>query len=161
MAHSAHKTGICRVNFQVGSIWFLVSNSSSYRLSHATMLSYFRPTSPVGHLEQFVLPTAPCHHVLAAGQSVEGTSKYCQQRQNIQLVITTEPFDYWAFRHSRGLLPTVYLSVWLGCADRQPGLSAGLLAGNRLALLPEIWLLPENRHGNERKKAVRREEGFL
>ena len=79
----------------------------------------------------------------------------------IQLVITTEPFDYWAFRHSRGLLPTVYLSVWLGCADRQPGLSAGLLAGNRLALLPEIWLLPENRHGNERKKAVRREEGFL
>ena len=30
-------------------------NDVLYRLSHATMLSYFRPTSPVGHLEQFVL----------------------------------------------------------------------------------------------------------
>ena len=36
-------------------------NDVLYRLSHATMLSYFRPTSPVGHLEQFVLPTEPCH----------------------------------------------------------------------------------------------------
>jgi len=30
-------------------------NEVLYRLSHATMLSYFQPTSPVGHLEQFVL----------------------------------------------------------------------------------------------------------
>ena len=36
---------------------------SSYRLSHATMLSYFRLTSPVGHLEQFVLPAEPCRPV--------------------------------------------------------------------------------------------------
>jgi len=35
-------------------------NDVLYRLSHATMLSYFRPTSPVGHLVQFVLPTEPC-----------------------------------------------------------------------------------------------------
>ena len=38
-------------------------NEVLYRLSHATMLSYFWPTSPVGHLEQFVLPTEPTDHV--------------------------------------------------------------------------------------------------
>jgi hypothetical protein len=37
-------------------------NTSVYRLSHATTSTYLRPTSPVGHLEQFVLPTEPCHH---------------------------------------------------------------------------------------------------
>ena len=37
-------------------------NDVLYRLSHATTSTYLRPTSPVGHLEQFVLPTEPsCH----------------------------------------------------------------------------------------------------
>ena len=36
-------------------------NDVLYRLSHATTSAYLRPTSPVGHLEQFVLPTEPCH----------------------------------------------------------------------------------------------------
>ena len=40
-------------------------NDVLYRLSHATMLSYFRPTSPVGHLEQFVLPTEPTDHAFS------------------------------------------------------------------------------------------------
>ena len=34
---------------------FVISHNLRCRLNHATMLSYFRPTSPVGHLEQFVL----------------------------------------------------------------------------------------------------------
>ena len=37
-------------------------NDVLYRLSHATTSVYLRPTSPVGHLEQFVLPTEPCQH---------------------------------------------------------------------------------------------------
>ena len=41
-------------------------NEVLYRLSHATMLSYLWPTSSVGHLVQFVLPTEPCHHNLVA-----------------------------------------------------------------------------------------------
>ena len=47
-------------------------NDVLYRLSHATTSVYLRPTSSVGHLEQFVLPTEPCDHVL----SYEGTSRY-------------------------------------------------------------------------------------
>ncbi len=43
---------------------FVVPSSSDYRLSHATTSAYLRPTSPVGHLEQFVLPTEPCDHTL-------------------------------------------------------------------------------------------------
>ena len=35
-------------------------NDVLYRLSHATTSTYLWPTSPVGHLEQFVLPTEPC-----------------------------------------------------------------------------------------------------
>ena len=38
-------------------------NDVLYRLSHATTLVHRTHTSPVGHLEQFVLPTEPCHHV--------------------------------------------------------------------------------------------------
>ena len=65
----------------------------------------------------------------------------CQQRQYIQLFTTAEPFDYWAFQRSKGLLPAVYFSVWLGCAPNWPSLSAGSLAGNRLAsLLVVCWL---------------------
>ena len=65
----------------------------------------------------------------------------CQQRQYIQLFTAAEPFDYWAFWRSRGSLPAVYLSVWLGCAHKQPNLSAGSLAGNRLASLVVVcWL---------------------
>ena len=38
-------------------------NDVLYRLSHATTFAYRTHTSPVGHLEQFVLPTEPCHRV--------------------------------------------------------------------------------------------------
>ena len=44
-------------DFQL-DIW----TSSSYRLSHATTFRTPRPTSSVGHLEQFVLPTEPTDH---------------------------------------------------------------------------------------------------
>ena len=65
----------------------------------------------------------------------------CQQRQYIQLFAAAELFNYWAFQQSRGLLPVVYLSVWLGCAHKRPSLSAGSLAGNRLASLVFVcWL---------------------
>ena len=37
--------------------------SRYYQLSHATPFAYRAHTSPVGHLEQFVLPTEPCHHL--------------------------------------------------------------------------------------------------
>ena len=45
---------------------FEVPTTSDYRLSHATTLVHRTHTSPVGHLEQFVLPTEPCHHNLVA-----------------------------------------------------------------------------------------------
>ena len=41
---------------------FLDVNDVLYRLSHATISAYLRPTSSVGHLEQFVLPTELCYH---------------------------------------------------------------------------------------------------
>ena len=44
---------------------FDVPTTLDYRLSHATMLSYFRPTSPVGYLVQFVLPTEPTDHAFS------------------------------------------------------------------------------------------------
>ena len=48
-------------------------NDVLYRLSHATTISYLWPTSPVGHLEQFVLTTEPRDHEIAC----EGTGKSC------------------------------------------------------------------------------------
>jgi hypothetical protein len=78
------------------------------------------------------------HRVLSP---VDVNDVLCQQRQYIQLFTTAEPFDYWAFRQSSGLLPAVYFSVWLGCADKQPSPSAGSLAENRLASLVLVcWL---------------------
>ena len=53
-------------------------NDVLYRLSHATMLSYFRPTSPVEHLEQFVLPTEPCDFL--AKKPYRQATKPCHRR---------------------------------------------------------------------------------
>ena len=53
----------------------------SYRLSHATMLSYLWPTSPVGHLEQFVLPTEQTNTISRFEEYAAGpTTKNQQER---------------------------------------------------------------------------------
>ncbi len=62
-AHRADASLVCPIDV----------NDVLYRLSHATTISYLWPTSPVGHLEQFVLTTEPRDHEIAC----EGTGKSC------------------------------------------------------------------------------------
>ena len=91
---------------------------SSYRLSHATTSAYRTHTSPVGHLEQFVLPTEPCDHA----DSVKITSVFSPCGRIVKLIDVWEQVPealqlrgFQAFRFDR---QAIYSCLHTGVHDR-------------------------------------------